>query len=29
MGKNSIPDRWEQYSTIGAVVPGTRYLVFF
>ncbi len=29
MGKknNSIPDKWEEYSTIGAVIPGTRYLV--
>jgi hypothetical protein len=28
MGKknNSIPDKWEEYSTIGAVIPGTRYL---
>lgn len=28
MGKNTIPDRWEDYSTIGSIVPGTRFVAF-
>lgn len=26
--KNKIPDRWEAYSPIGSVVPGTRFIAF-
>ena len=26
--KGGVPDRWEDYSAIGSVVPGTRFVAF-
>ncbi|XP_076029053.1 uncharacterized protein LOC143017897 isoform X2 [Oratosquilla oratoria] len=27
-GRNSVPDRWEEYSNMGRQIPGTRFIAF-